>query len=277
MELLQEGFVQRAIISGLAVSLVCGLVSVFVVLRRMSFIGAGISHAAFGGVAIGFLSGINPMITAMLYCLAVAVGIDFIGRRSKVSADTAIGVFFASSMALGIVLIGMSHRYNMDLFGYLFGSILAISEAEVWITVVMAAAVAAFVLLFLKELFMSAYDEELAKVHGLPVRALNLLFLAALSLTVVVSIRVVGIVLVSALLVIPGATARLLANNPFSMVTISCAAGVLSTLAGLALSLEFDLPPGGAIVLTATLMFFLVFAGVRTVNRVQLSVSKKNY
>lgn len=263
MELLQEGFVQRAIISGMAVSLVCGLVSVFVVLRRMSFIGAGISHAAFGGVAIGFVAGINPMITAMIYCLTVAVGIDIIGRRARVSADTAIGVFFASSMALGIVLIGMSRRYNTDLFGYLFGSILAISEEQVWITVTMTTAVAAFILLFLKELFMSAYNEELAKVQGLPVRVLNLLFLAALSLAVVVSIRVVGVVLVSALLVIPGATARLLANNPFSMVAVSCAAGVLSTLAGLALSLEFDLPPGGTIVLTATVMFFLVFAGVK--------------
>ncbi len=159
MELLQEGFVQRAIISGTAVSIVCGLVSVFVVLRRMSFIGAGISHAAFGGVAIGFVAGINPMITAMIYCLAVAVGIDTIGRRARVSTDTAIGLFFASSMALGIVLIGMSNRYNTDLFGYLFGSILAISETEVWITVVMTAAVAAFVLLFLKELFMAAYNE----------------------------------------------------------------------------------------------------------------------
>lgn len=266
IELLQEGFVQRAIISGIAVSLVCALVSVFVVLRKMSFIGAGISHSAFGGVAIGFVTGINPMVTAMIYCLAVAVGIDFIGRRARVSADTAIGVFFASSMALGIVLIGISHRYNADLFGYLFGSILAISEAEVWITVTMTVAVAAFILLFLKELFMSAYNEELAKVQGLPVRVLNLLFLAALSLAVVVSIRVVGIVLVSALLVIPGATARLLSNSPFSMVAVSCAAGLLSTLAGLALSLEFDLPPGGAIVLTATVMFFLVFAGVKIRN-----------
>ncbi len=263
IELLQEGFVQRAIVSGIVISIVCGLVSVFVVLRGMSFIGAGISHAAFGGVAIGFITGINPMITAMIYCLAVAVGIDTVGRRSRVSADTAIGVFFASSMALGIVLIGISRRYNTDLFGYLFGSILAISKTEVWIAVIIMAVVVAFVLLFMKELFISAYNEELAKVQGLPVNVLNMLFLTALSVAVVVSIRVVGIVLVSALLVIPGATARLLANNPFSMVAVSCVSGVFSTLLGLVLSLEFDLPPGGTIVLTATVMFFLVFAGKR--------------
>ncbi|MBI5143127.1 MAG: metal ABC transporter permease [Nitrospirae bacterium] len=257
IELLQTGFGQRALWAGLAVSVVCGLVSVFVVLRRMSFIGAGISHAAFGGVAIGFLTGINPLLTAVIYSLAAAVGIDIVGRRSRVSADTAIGIFFASSMALGIVLIGLSRSYNMDLFGYLFGSILAITPEEAWMAGIMAAAVAGFILLFLKELFLAAYNEELAMVHGIPVRALNLLFLAALSIAIVVSIRMVGIVLVSALLVIPGATARLIANSPFSMAALSCLSAAISTIAGLYVSFTLDIAPGGAIVLAATLMFFV--------------------
>src|SRR4030042_4383448 len=138
LEILSSAFMQKAFFVGIIVSLISGLISVFVVLRRMSFIGAGISHAAFGGVAIGFFTGINPTITAIFFSIAIALGIEFVSRKGKVSEDASIGIFFASSMALGIVLISLSRNYNIDLFGYLFGNILAISDREVFLSFILA-------------------------------------------------------------------------------------------------------------------------------------------
>lgn len=254
-EILSSAFMQKAFLVGIIVSLVSGLVSVFVVLRQMSFIGAGISHAAFGGVAIGFFTGINPTITAILYCIAVAIGIELVSRKGKVSEDVSIGIFFASSMALGIMLVSLSRKYNVDLFGYLFGNILAITDREVLLSLFVAVLVIGVIMLFLKEIFMTTYNEEIARVGGIPVRAINILFLIALSVSIVISMKVVGIILISALLVIPGATAQLLAKNLYFMIVISCGVAVLSTVLGLLLSYEFDIAPGGSIVLTATTLF----------------------
>jgi zinc transport system permease protein len=246
---------QKALFVGIVVSLISGLVSVFVVLRQMSFIGAGISHAAFGGVAIGFFTGINPTITAIIYCIAVAIGIELVSRKGNVSEDVSIGIFFASSMALGIVLVSLSKEYNVDLFGYLFGNILAITDREVLLSLIVAVLVIGVIILFLKEIFLTTYNEEIARVSGIPVRVINILFLIALSVSIVISIKIVGIILISALLVIPGATAQLFAKNLYLMIVISCGVAVLSTVLGLFLSYEFDIAPGGSIVLTATTLF----------------------
>ncbi len=248
---------QKALFVGILVSLISGLLSVFVVLRKMSFIGVGISHAAFGGVAIGFFTGATPIVTALFYSIAVALGIEFVSRKGKVSEDASIGIFFASSMALGIVLISLSKEYNIDLFGYLFGNILAITDGEVILTLFTTVLVTGGLLLFLKEIFLITYNEELARVSGIPVRAINTLFLIVLSVSIVISMKIVGIILVSALLVIPGATAQLLTRNLYSMIVTSCGAAVISTVLGLFLSYELDVAPGGSIVLTATVLFFL--------------------
>ena len=250
-------FMQKALLVGVMISLLAGLISVFVVLRKMSFIGAGISHAAFGGVAIGFFTGLNPVLTSIGYAVAVALGIEFVTRKGKVSEDASIGIFFASSMALGVVLISLSKNYTLDLFGYLFGNILAITEGEVILSVVVSVLVIGLILLFLKEIFTTTYNEEIALVSGIPVRAINTMFLIALAVSIVISMKIIGIILISALLVIPGATARLFAKNLFFMIAASCGVAVVSTVAGLFLSYEFDIAPGGAIVLTATSIFLL--------------------
>ncbi|MBI5188611.1 MAG: metal ABC transporter permease [Nitrospirae bacterium] len=257
IEILSSAFMQKAFFVGIMVSLISGLVSVFVVLRKMSFIGAGISHAAFGGVAIGFFTGINPLITATIYSIAVALGIEVVSRKGKVSEDASIGIFFASSRALGIILVSLSREYNVDLFGYLFGNILAITDREVLITLLTTISVIGVILLFLKEIFLTTYNEEIAQVSGISVRAINILFLLVLSISIVIAMKVVGIILISALLVIPGATAQLFAKSLTSMIAISCGAAVFSTITGLFLSYEFDIAPGGSIVLTATLLFFI--------------------
>ena len=257
LEIFSTTFMQKALFVGVVISLLCGLISVFVVLRKMSFIGAGISHAAFGGVAIGFLVGINPVITAVLYAIAAALGIEFVSRKGKISEDVSIGIFFASSMALGIVLISLSKEYTIDLFGYLFGNILAITSGEVLLSVILSVIVIGVILLFLKEIFITTYNEEIARVSGISVRAINVLFLVALAVSIVVSIKIIGIILISALLVIPGATAQLFAKNLYFMIIASCGVAVISTILGLILAYQFDIAPGGSIVLTATAIFFM--------------------
>jgi zinc transport system permease protein len=254
-EIFSSAFMQKALFVGILVSLISGFVSTFVVLRKMSFIGAGISHAAFGGIAIGFFTGINPVITAIAYAIAVALGIEFVSRRGKISEDASIGIFFSSSMALGIVLVSLSREYTVDLFGYLFGNILAITSEEVLLSSVVAALVIGSITLFLKEILMTAYNEEIARVSGIPARAINTLFLVVLSVSIVISIKIVGIILVSALLVLPGATARLFAKNVYVMIAVSCSVAVFSTVLGLIFSYQFDIAPGGTIVLTATAIF----------------------
>jgi zinc transport system permease protein len=159
-------------------------------------------------------------------------------------------------MALGIVLISLSKEYTVDLFGYLFGNILAISRGEVILSMIIAISVIGVIMMFLKEIFITTYNEEIARVSGIPVRAINTLFLILLAISIVISMKIVGIILVSALLVIPGATAQLFARNLYSMIAVSCGVAVISTVMGLILSYEFDIAPGGSIVLTATAIFF---------------------
>jgi zinc transport system permease protein len=256
-EALASPFMQKALVAGVLVSLLTGLISTFVVLRKMSFVGAGISHAAFGGVAIGFYAGFNPLLAAVVYTVIVAIGIETTAKKGRISEDVSIGIFYSISMAIGIALVSLSESYNIDLFGYLFGNILAISRDEIILTLITSTVVIAIIIFFLKELFLITYNEELARVSGIRVNFLNILFLVALSVSIVVSIRIVGIIMVSALLVIPGATARLFAKGLRSMIAISCTAGLASVIAGLFLSYQYDIAPGAGIVLTSAAIFFI--------------------
>lgn len=256
-EILSYGFMQRAMLAGVIVGLLCSILSLFVVLKRLSFVGAGISHSAFGGVALGFLLNLEPTWTAAFFCVLIALLIGLIKQRGKIQEDTAIGIFFAATMAFGILLVGLSKRYNMDLFGYLFGNILAISASDVKMVLAVSFVVLTVVGLFFKELLFYSFDEETAKVSGLSTGFLNYLLLTLLALVIVVSIKVVGIVLVSALLVIPGAVGRQVSSNYRGMLAISILVGLLAVSGGLILSYFFNLPSGSTIVLLATLFFFL--------------------
>ena len=250
---------QRAFIAGIAMALFAGVISTFIVLRRVSFLGSGISHAAFGGVAIGFLSGINPLTTALIYCIAVAFAIEIVSSKGKLAEDTAIGVFFSGSMAMGVVLISLSKSYTIDLFGYLFGSILAISSEETYIAVGMAAAGMIIFSLIMKDLLFITFNEELAIINGIPVRLIKACFLLSMAVVIVIGIKIVGIVLISALLVIPGATAKLIGQKFYGMILISAVVAVLSTVSGLAVSYAYDLASGGTIVMILVLFFGTAF------------------
>jgi zinc transport system permease protein len=254
-EVLSYGFMQRALAAAVAVSVLCSVMSVFVVLKRMSFIGVGISHAAFGGVAAGLLLGVNPTLAAIVFCLGAAWAIGAISRKGVIHEDAIIGIFFAAAMALGVVLIGFLRGYQADVFGYLFGNILAVDWSDLWVILGLTVGVLAVVALLGKELVFLCFDEEMALVSGLPVGVLYYVLLALVALTVVVSIKIVGIVLVSALLVIPGATGLQIAGDHRRMFLVSVSVGLASAVVGLALSYWLNAASGATIVLTGTVIF----------------------
>lgn len=260
MDILQYTFMQRALISAVLVGAVCSVIGVYVVLKGLSFIGAGIAHASFGGVALGFLLGWNLVGTALVFCLATAWGIGMVSQRGRIREDVAIGILFSATMALGILLVSLLKGYNVDLIGFLFGSVLAVTPEDLWLTVGLVLALLLVVGLLYKELLFITFDAEMARIVGLPATAVYFLLLGLMAVTIVVSIKVVGIILVEALIVTPAAAAYQLTNDFRRMMALSVAIGVASSVAGLFLSYWLDTPSGGTIVLTATLVFFLAAA-----------------
>ena len=256
-EILTYTFMQRALAASILIGTVSAIIGVYVVLRGLAFIGAGIAHASFGGVALGFLLGINPILTAVVFCLVTAWGIAWTSQRAEVREDTAIGIFFAATMALGILFIGLMRDYNVDLFGYLFGSVLAVTQEDLWLSLTLGAVALLVVGLFFKELLFITFDPEMAQISGLPAGALYILLLSLMALTIVLSIKVVGIIMVSALIVIPAAAAYQLTEDFRRMMLLAVVIGNLSAIVGLFLSYGLDTASGATMVLTATTLFIL--------------------
>ncbi|AKX96328.1 metal ABC transporter permease [Neomoorella thermoacetica] len=247
-------FFQRALAAGLLVGLVCALVSFFVVLKRLAFIGTGIAHSTFGGLALGLALGVNPLVPAGAVALVTAWSIGLLSQKGHLHEDTAIGIVFSAAMALGVVILGFYRGYG-DVFSYLFGNILAVTGSDLMILAVSALLVTAFIAFFFRDLLALAFDEETARATGLPVTPLYLGLLTGIALAVVVAVKSVGIILASALLVIPAATGYQLADNYRSMLLFTLGSSLLAVMVGLFLSFYLNLPSGAAIVLVATLFF----------------------
>jgi len=271
MEIFGYTFMQHALLTGLIIGILCAVIGVFVVLKGLSFIGAGIAHASFGGVALGIYLGFNPIVTATIFCLLTGWGIGFVSQKSQIKEDTAVGIFFASTMALGVIIIGMMKTYNVDLFGYLFGSILAVTRLDLWITLCLGILVLGTIRLVFKELLFITFDPEMAEASGIPVKKLYFLMLSLIALTVVISIKVIGIILVSALIVTPAAAAYQLTEDFRRMMTLAVSIGIVSTEGGLLLSYWIDTASGATIVLLATLIFFTaaIFSPRRRKRKIQ--------
>lgn len=249
-------FLQRALVAGLLVGVTCAALSIFVVLKRLAFIGQGISHGAFGGIALGLLlapaavpsAGVVWGIT-ILFCLALAMAIGFVTRNTVVEADSAIGILFAVSMALGLVLLSLRDAFTPEITTYLFGSILGIRTGDLVAMSLLAVVVGGSIVRFSKEWRYFLFDEEMAAISGVPTAFLHYLLLALLALTIVMSIKIVGIVLVTACLVIPGATGLLLGRQLRDVIVVAQAVSIVSVLAGLWASHGFAIPTGATIVL----------------------------
>jgi len=265
---------QRAVGAGALVGLACACLSPFVVLRRMAFVGDGMAHAAFGGLGLGlFLIAGSRSDDASIqaitigFCLVLAVAVGLVSRRggqSRISEDSAIGIAFSVAMALGAMLITLRQRgegqYAPSWEGYLFGSLLTIGAGQVWLTLALAAAVVVVLVVLHKELMYYTYDENLAEVSGLPVSFLHYLFLLLLVLTVVVAARIVGIVLASASLVLPGLIGLAVCKRLGEAVVFAGVVGVLSYEIGLYGSYVWNVPPGSVVILTQFAVFVAVLA-----------------
>ncbi len=259
-EILAYSFMQRALLAAVLVGLLCSTLSFFVVLKRLSFLGAGISHTALGGIAIGLVTGIDPILTGSIFAVGTAMSTGYISRVGRVGEDTVIGIFYATGMALGIALISSFKGYYPELFALLFGNILSVSLSDLALMAAALVVVLLFVILFFKELLAICFDEEMAVAGGLPVGSLYMGLLAAMGLTVMVSIQLVGVVLVAALIVIPGATAYRLSNNYRIMLGLSLLFGLSGSIGGLFISYFYPVPPGAAIVLILAMMFAAAMA-----------------
>ncbi|MFT5442741.1 MAG: zinc transport system permease protein [Myxococcota bacterium] len=260
--MLEFEFMQRALIAAILVGVVCGLLGFFVVLRKLSFIGMGISHSALGGVAVGLFLGIHPLLAGGAFALAVALGIAWLQPRTRLSEDAIIGVFFSASMALGVVLFSMERGYQQDLFAYLFGNVLAISSVELTALSLLGGVIVLTLAAVFRSLLFISFDEEIARAYGHRVDAMNALLLVLVALTVVIGVRLVGVLLIQALLVVPAAAAALWTSHYRSQIVLATLFGAGSGAVGLALSYQLDIAAGGTIVLVATSIFTVsVLAG----------------
>lgn len=260
------------------VSLSCSLLSVFVVLKKMAFIGQGISHAAFGGIALGML--LFPALTSpnwivylitLSFCIIVALTIGFASRTKKITEDSAIGILFASSMALGVIFLSLRQSYTSDVFNYLFGTVMAITVNDLYLLSGLTVLVLLSHIIFFKEYYVYCYDETYADTLGIPTGFLHYWLLILLSITIVLSAKIVGVILVTAFLVIPGACAQLMTWRFNRMVVISVMIGIITSFAGIYISSqgvtflnrELNFPPGALIVTLQFIFFVLLLVFLR--------------
>jgi len=253
LDLLQYEFMRNAIVAGLLAAVACGLIGTYVVVRRMVSVSGGIAHASFGGIGLGYLLGFNPVTGALVFSLGAALLMGTVTRRTRLSEDASIGILWATGMALGVIFIGLAPGYAPDLFSYLFGSILTVPTSDIWMMLVLDSIILLVVALFFKEFSALSFDEEFSRVVGVPTLFLNLVLLCLIALTVVVLIRVVGIVLVIALVTIPASIASQLTRSLKKMMLVSSLLGAVFTIAGLWLSYQLDLASGATIVLVSAL------------------------
>jgi len=278
LEVLEFGFIQRALIAGVAVAIVASVIGLFLVLRRNSLFGDALSHVAFGGIALGLFAHIYPLWTGLALSVMGALGITKIRQSTKIPADATVAILLSFGLAFGIVLVSLSGGFTLDLFSILFGSILLVSVEDTLAILAMAGAVLAIIILLYRQLMYVTFDEEQAKVSGLQISKLNYLFVVLASVSVIVSMRLVGILLVSSLIVIPNVTALLFGKGFKKTALISVVISVFSVLSGISVSYAANLTPAGTIVLVLIATFLAMLAArylskKQTVEKLQVAKS----
>jgi zinc transport system permease protein len=257
IEAMQFEFMRNALAAGLLASIICGIMGTLVVVNRIVFLSGGIAHAAYGGIGLAFFMGWPYLAGTLGFSLAAAMVMAAVTLKARHRADTIIGVIWAVGMACGIILIDLTPGYHVDLMSYLFGSILTVPDTDLWIMVGMGLAIVALVALYYKDLLAISYDEEFARIRGVPVNTLYFLMIGMLAITVVMVIQVVGLILVIALLTIPPFIMERYARSLLQMMIGSSVLGALFSVSGLWISYTFDLTSGASIILVAGGLFFL--------------------
>lgn len=265
-EFLSYGFVQRGLMAGSLVAVICALLGVFLVLKRLSLIGDGLSHVCLTGVALGLLTQTSPVYMSLPVVLAASLGVLKIMEKIKIYGDAAIGIVSAAGLALGILITAIAGGFNADLFGFLFGSILTVGKTEVFLCALVLAALLLFLLFFYRDLVAASFDEAFAHTRGIKVSRLNATLIIFTSMAVVLAFKVVGIFLISALIILPPVSALMLAKTFKQVLGLACVFGLLSVWSGVYLSFVFNIPSGATIILI-NLLFLVVSFIISRVGR----------
>lgn len=266
IEILSIPFMQRALLAGVVVALVCSMLGIFAVIKRMSFFGDAIGHASLAGIAFGILISVNPLIPAFVLAIILGLLIYEINRKFKIANDVILGFFFSFLMAVGVILINITPGYQPELMGFLFGNILTISKEALYLIVAVGTVIIILTEFFLEKLIALSFDEVEAKLLGIPVDLLNRLLFVMLSAAVIISVKLVGITLVNGLLIIPAATAQLISRSLKQMFFLSPIFATTAVILGLLSSYYLDIVSGPAIVVVLMMQWVLVL-GLRKVGR----------
>lgn len=259
LEILQYSFIVRALEAGIVVALIAPFIGIFLVLKRYSLIADTLSHVSLAGVALGLLLGINPILTALGTTVIASLGIEKLRTSKKVYGESALAIFLSGSLALAIVLLSLAHGFNANLFNYLFGSILTVTTEDVYIVVALATLVFLVLIACYKELVYITFDQDAAKVSGVPTQLINTIFIILSALTVSLAIPIVGVLLISALMVIPVVTALQLKKSFIKTIVYAQIFSVVSVISGIFVSFYFNLSTGGTIVLIMIAIFFTTY------------------
>jgi zinc transport system permease protein len=260
IEALRFTFMRNALMAGVLVSIACGIIGTFVVIKRIVFISGGIAHAAYGGIGLGYFLKLNPVLGAVVFSVAAALGMGAVQRKTRQRADTIIGVMWAIGMATGIIFVDLTEGYKADLMSYLFGSILAVPSSDLLIMLLLDLVIVALVVLFYKELLAVSFDETFATVENVPVDAIYLILMCLIGLTVVMMMRVVGLIMVIALLTMPAAISGQFVKHMKTTMALASILGVVFTTTGLWLSYLLNLTSGATIILVSGVAYLLSLA-----------------
>ena len=258
---MQYTFFQHALIGSLLASIACGLIGTYIVTRRLVFISGGLTHASFGGIGLGLYTGIPPILSAAVFAVLSAFGVEWLSKRKDMREDSAIAVFWTLGMAVGIIFTFLSPGFAPDLSAYLFGNILTITRSDLALLAALAAVLAVFFGLYLRPIVYVAFDREFARSQGIPVQMFEYALMMLIALTIVACLRMVGIVLVISLLTIPQMTANLFSHRFHRIIWLSMGIGYLSCLGGLYFSFQKNIPSGASIIFFSILIYIICKSG----------------
>lgn len=260
IELLQYTFFQHALLGSLFASIACGIIGTYIVTRRLVFISGGITHASFGGIGIGLYTGVSPILSAAVFSVLSAFGVEWLSKRSDMREDSAIAVFWTFGMAVGIIFSFLAPGFTPDLSSYLFGNILTITQSDIWMLAILSGVLTLFFSIFLRPILAIAFDREFARSQRMPVAAFEYMLMMFIALTIVSCLRMVGIVLAISLLTLPQMTANLFTHNFKRIIWLSILLGYASCIGGLFLSYSLQVPSGASIIFVS----ILIYTGAKT-------------
>ncbi len=257
-DLFSYDFFVNALLASLFAAISCGIIGTYIVSRRIVFVSGGITHSSFGGIGIGYFLGWNPLLGAAIFAVLSGLGIQFFTQKAKIREDSSIAIWWSLGMAIGIIFIYLTPGYAPNLMSYLFGSILTVTHTELWLMGILSVVLLAIFSVFYRTILYVSFDEEFAKTTGLPVSLINYLLISLIAITIVLNIRVVGIILILSLLTLPQATANLFTKDFKKMIGFSVLFAFVGSFSGLLVSFYVDIPSGASIIFTLVSLFGLM-------------------